>query len=220
MTEYTDWMISGPKIGGCSCDYGCPCEFNGRPTRGSCQGVEAMRIDEGYFGDVRLDGLLFAARYSWPGAVHEGHGTVQGIIDARATDEQRAALFKILGGEEQEPTTVFSIYGSTMETELEPIFATIDFECDFKSATGSFTVPNVMQIDLSPIKNPVTGADHRAQIHLQTAFEFKIGEMASADIRSHDEILGMEWEKVFGVLCHVAYGPYGIIKDHLLEGAA
>ena len=35
--------------------------FHGRPTRGDCEGLEAMRIDEGYFGDIRLDGLLFAA---------------------------------------------------------------------------------------------------------------------------------------------------------------
>jgi len=213
-------MISGPKIGACSCDYGCPCEFNGRPTRGTCEGMEAMRIDEGYFGDVRLDGLLFAARFSWPGAVHEGHGTVQGIIDARATEAQCEALFKILGGEEQAPTTVFNIYGSTIETELDPIFATIEFHCDLENATGSFTVPDVMDLGLEPIKNPVTGADHRAQIHLKTAFEFSVGEMASAVFKTHDTEMAMNWEKVYGVLTHVAYGPYGIVKDHLLEAVA
>jgi len=213
-------MISGPKIGACSCDYGCPCEFNGRPTRGTCEGMEAMRIDEGYFGDVRLDGLLFAARFSWPGAVHEGHGTVQGIIDARATEAQCEALFKILGGEEQAPTTVFNIYGSTVETELDPIFATIEFQCDLENATGSFTVPDVMDLGLEPIKNPVTGADHRAQIHLKTAFEFSVGEMASAVFKTHDTEMTMNWEKVYGVLTHVAYGPYGIVKDHLLEAVA
>jgi len=220
VSTYTDWMISGPKIGACSCDYGCPCEFNGRPTRGTCEGMEAMRIDEGYFGDVRLDGLLFAARFSWPGAVHEGHGTVQGIIDARATEAQCEALFKILGGEEQAPTTVFNIYGSTVETELDPIFATIEFQCDLENATGSFTVPDVMDLGLEPIKNPVTGADHRAQIHLKTAFEFSVGEMASAVFKTHDTEMTMNWEKVYGVLTHVAYGPHGIVKDHLLEAVA
>jgi hypothetical protein len=28
-----DWLLTGPKIASCNCDYGCPCEFNGRPTR-------------------------------------------------------------------------------------------------------------------------------------------------------------------------------------------
>lgn len=220
MTEYTDWMISGPKIGACSCDYGCPCEFNGRPTNGDCEGMEAMRVDEGYFGDVRLDGLVFAVRFRWPGAVHEGRGTAQAFVDERASEAQVEALFKILGGEEQEPTTVFNIYGSTIETELDPVFTRIDFECDIENATGAFTVPQFMDLDLSPIKNPVTGDDHRAQIRLGTSFEFKIGEMASATFKTADDAMSMAREKVYGVLCHVAYGPYGIIRDHLLDSAA
>ncbi len=220
MNQYIDWMISGPKIGGCSCDYGCPCEFNGRPTNGDCEGMEAMRIDEGYFGDVRLDGLVFAVQFRWPGAVHEGRGTVQAFIDERATEAQLEALFKILSGEEQEPTTVFNIYGSTIETEFDPIFTSIDFECDIEKATGSFSIPKVANFDLEPIKNPVTGEDHRAQINLKTSFEFKVGEMASATIKSHAPEMQMNWEKVYGVLCHVSYGPYGIVKDHLLDSAA
>jgi len=220
VNEYIDWMISGPKIGGCSCDYGCPCEFNGRPTNGDCEGMEAMRIDEGYFGDVRLDGLVFAVQFRWPGAVHEGHGTVQAFIDERATEAQLEALFKILSGEEQEPTTVFNIYGSTIETEFDPVFTSIDFECDIEKATGSFRIPKVANFDLEPIKNPVTGEDHRAQINLKTSFEFKVGEMASATIKSHAPEMRMNWEKVYGVLCHVSYGPYGIVKDHLLDSAA
>ncbi len=102
---YVDWMIRGPKIVTCNCDYGCPCEFNAPPTRETCEGFEAMEIEDGWFGDVRLDGLRFAGTYHWPGPVHEGNGIVQGVIDARATEAQRDALFKILGGEEQEPTT-------------------------------------------------------------------------------------------------------------------
>lgn len=210
---YIDWMLKGQKIGGCSCDYGCPCEFNAPPTKGSCEGLEAMLIEEGYFGDVRLDGLLFAARYRWPGAVHEGHGTVQGIIDARATEAQVEALFKIMSGEEQEPTTVFNIYGSTIETELEPIFTHIDFHCDIENARGSIVIPSVMQLDLTPIKNPVTGLDHRAQIHLPDGFEFRVGEMASATFNAGGSDLAMSHERVFGVLTAVAYGPYGLIED-------
>lgn len=38
---YVDWMISGPKIASCSCDLGCPCEFNGGPTDPPCEGLEA-----------------------------------------------------------------------------------------------------------------------------------------------------------------------------------
>ena len=123
---HIDWMIKGPKIGACSCAYGCPCEFNARPTYGACEGMEAHRIDEGYFGDVRLDGTIIGARYRWPGPVHEGGGVAQGFIDERTTPAQREALIQIMSGKEQEPTTVFNIYGSTIVRELDLIVAPID----------------------------------------------------------------------------------------------
>ena len=55
-----------------------------------------MEIDEGYFGDIRLDGLRYAATYRWPGPVHEGGGECQAIIDARAAPEQREALSSMM----------------------------------------------------------------------------------------------------------------------------
>ncbi|HEX6142911.1 MAG TPA: DUF1326 domain-containing protein [Geminicoccaceae bacterium] len=209
---YVDWQIRGPKIGACSCDYGCPCEFNGRPTTGWCEGLEAMRIDEGWFGDTRLDGLIFAARFRWPGAVHEGRGTAQGAISAHASEAQRDALMKILGGEEQVPTTVFNIYGSTIETELEPVFADIEFACDIAARTGRFRVPDLMELEIEPIRNPVTGKPHRAQIRLPEGFEFREAEVASATFRNADrEVLQADHHHVYGALTYVAYGPHGII---------
>lgn len=210
---YVDWIIKGPKIGACSCSYGCPCEFNAPPTRGWCEGLEAHLIEEGHFGHVRLDGLVVGARYRWPGPVHEGRGVVQGFVDERADEVQQKALFAILGGEEQEPTTPFNIYGSTVEREIDPVFGTFEFACDLKARTGRFVVPGVLDVSLSPIKNPVTGKNHFAQIVLESGFEFRKAEMASADIRATGEELAMEHAKVYGVMWYAAYGPYGIIED-------
>lgn len=209
---YVDWKLKGPKIASCSCDYGCPCEFNGRPTHGICEGVEAHLIEEGWFGDVRLDGLIIAGRFRWPGAVHEGGGIVQDAIDERATPEQREALFKILDGEEQEPTTVFNIYGSTMEKELDPIFSDIRFDCDLQQGTGGFSVPGVMEMRLEPIRNPVTGAPHPAKIVLPEGFEFRSADMASGSFKGDGDIV-FERSNSYGVLTYVAYGPHGIIED-------
>lgn len=131
-----DREIRGPKFAVCNCDYGCPCEFGARPTRGSCQGLEAQLIERGHFGEVRLDGLLVASWYRWPRAVHEGHGVVQGFFDRRASEAQLEALFTILGGKEQEPTTAANIYGSTIERECDPVTADIAFACDIGARTG------------------------------------------------------------------------------------
>ncbi len=209
---YVDWKIKGPKIGSCSCAYGCPCEFNGKPTHGLCEGLEAHLIEEGWFGDVRLDGLIVAARFRWPGAVHEGAGIVQGAIDERATEEQRQALFRILDGQEQEPTTVFNIYGSTFEKEFDPVFANIEFACDLAQGTGGFSVPGMMEMTLEPIRNPVTGAPHPAKIVLPEGFEFRSADMASGAFSGEGDI-AFKRSASYGLLTYVAYGPYGIIED-------
>lgn len=222
---YVDWKIKGPKIGGCCCDYGCPCEFNGKPTLGDvCEGMEAMRIDEGWFGEgadqVRLDGLLIGTRFRWPGPVHEGRGIAQGFIDSRADEAQLDALFKILGGEEQEPSTVFNVYGSTIEKELDPVIAPIEFFADFPARRTHFKIDGVAEFRTEPIKNPVTGFDHFAQIVLHTAFEFHKAEMASATFVAHGEDLAMDRSGVYASLCYAAYGPFGIIQDEAEAGLA
>lgn len=209
---YVDWQIGGPKIGVCSCDYGCPCEFNGKPTQGWCQGGEAQRIEKGHFGDVRLDGLIIGATYRWPGPVHEGGGWAQGIIDKRASAKQVEALFKILGGEEQEPTTVFNIYGSTMAGEHDPIFAALEFEADLTARTGRFAIDGREMMRVEPILNPVTGKPHRARIVLPEGFEFREAEMGSGGIHA-DGAIPMAHDKSYAALWHATYGPYGLVED-------
>src|SRR5688572_10236674 len=82
------WRLEGEWLKNCSCAYGCPCDFNARPTQGWCKGLVAMHIDKGHFGGVKLDGLSFAATVHFPGALHEGNGAIQPIIDERASAEQ------------------------------------------------------------------------------------------------------------------------------------
>ena len=95
----TDWAIEGEWFKNCNCDPGCPCDFNQHPTHGHCEGMAGMRIDSGAFGDVDISGLSWGAAYHWPGALHEGNGDIQPLIDERANDEQRNALLQILSGQ-------------------------------------------------------------------------------------------------------------------------
>jgi hypothetical protein len=212
---YVDWMIRTKQIGTCSCDYGCPCEFNAPPTRLPCEGVMALEITEGYFGKVRLDGLRVAGAYRWPGPVHEGNGTWWSVIDRRASEEQTEALFTILGGQEQEPTTGFAIYGSTIAHEPEPLFADIDFEFDLAGRRGRFFVKNVLDATVAPIRNPVTGQEHFISIHPHRGFEFREAEMASATFWSKGE-LEQQHEGRFAALTFASYGPNGIIPEESL----
>lgn len=211
--SYVDWQIIVKRLVSCSCDYGCPCEFNARPTRAPCEGVEGFEIVQGHFGDIRLDGLRSAGIFHWPGAVHEGDGSYIPIIDERADEGQREALLKIMSGEEQEPTTLFNIYGSTLEHEYDPIFTKIEFDWDIHARTGHLRVPGVLESSLKPIRNPVTGADHHAAIKLPRGFEFREAEMASSTFHS-DKDIGGRHSQVYGFLTCAGYGPYGVIDEY------
>ncbi len=179
----------------------------------------AMEITEGYFGDVRLDGLRTAGAFRWPGPVHEGNGTWWSVVDKRASEEQVNALFAILGGQEQEPTTGFAIYASTISNEPDPVFADIEFEWDMEARTGQFAVENVLAATVEPIKNPVTGADHHVSIHLRGGFEFREAEMASSSFWSRGA-LDLKHDGRFTAISYVSYGPQGIIdqESHPLAG--
>ena len=173
----------------------------------------AMEITEGYFGKVRLDGLRAAGAYRWPGPVHEGNGTWWSVIDRRANQEQVEALFAILGGKEQDPTTGFSIYGSTIANEPDPVFAEIHFELDLEKRLGRFSVENVLQAEVAPIRNPVTGEAHFISIRPHHGFEFREAEMGSASFWSKGE-LDLQHEGRFAALTFASYGPHGIIPEH------
>ena len=95
-----EWRVSADEFANCNCAYGCPCQFNAPPTYGSCEAAVGYMIHEGHFGDTRLDGLNAALFARWPGAIHEGNGTMQLVIDEKADAAQREALVKILSGEE------------------------------------------------------------------------------------------------------------------------
>ena len=88
----TKWRIAGEEVVSCNCSWGCPCQFNALPTTGRCEATGAWQIQEGYFGNTRLDGLRFGVVAWWPGPIHEGNGVWLPIIDERATMDQREAL--------------------------------------------------------------------------------------------------------------------------------
>lgn len=180
----TDWRLRGEWLKNCNCAYGCPCDFNARPTNGSCQGLMAMRITEGTFGDVVLDGLAFAVTVDFPGPLHEGNGTLQPIIDERATPEQREALLGIMSGAHSDEGTLFHICSLIVSRLLEPVFAPIRFEFDMAGRRALLSVPGVLESEVEPIRNPVTGAEHRIQVLMPEGFEHRMAEVAHATIDS------------------------------------
>jgi hypothetical protein len=173
----TDWRIVGEETGSCNCAWGCPCQFNSLPTYGRCEALVGLQIREGYFGETRLDGVRFATIFSWPGPIHEGNGTRQLILDEQATQEQRDALIAMTSG--TQGGTVFEIFAAVCPNVLEPIIAPISLESDRGRREANLYIPGVGESRIEPIKNPVTGEEHRARIVLPEGFEYQEAEMGN-----------------------------------------
>jgi hypothetical protein len=172
------WTLQGRELVHCNCAYGCPCQFNARPTYGNCHAVLGVAIEEGHHGDTRLDGLNIAAAVAWPGAIHEGRGQIVPIVDERANPQQRDALLRIMSGQDTEPgATFFQVFSTTYEKVHEPVFTKVEFEVDVDGRKARLKVPGLIDARCEPIANPVTGAEHRARIDLPHGFEFLVAEV-------------------------------------------
>src|SRR2546428_208849 len=49
MADQQSYYLKGHLLGACSCDWGCPCSFEARPTQGFCEGNYAWHIAEGHY---------------------------------------------------------------------------------------------------------------------------------------------------------------------------
>ena len=209
----TYWEFKGRELVNCTCEYGCNCQFNALPDKGHCHAVAAIQSDEGRHGDTRLDGLRIAALYKWPGPVHEGHGEALAFVDERADEEQRAALLKIMTGEDTDPmATVFAVFASTLDTFHEPVFAPIAFEVDVEGRRGRLDISGFVEMRGEPIRNKVTGAESRAQIRLPDGFEYEVAEIGSASSRTTGGPMNIEITDKYAQLANLHLSTHGVVR--------
>ena len=211
----TSWEIKAKEFANCNCSYGCPCQFNALPTKGFCEAAVAMEIEEGHYGEVKLDGLRMGGIFQWPGPVHEGRGKCQPFVDERADGKQRDALLKIMSGQDTEPmATMFAVFSSTLETVYDAIFAKIEFYVDVEGRRGRYTVPGLIESMGEPIKNPVTGAETRARIDLPNGFEYEIAEMGSGTSKTQGPIK-LDLNASYAQFAHLHLNNHGVVRQRV-----
>ncbi|PWE32604.1 hypothetical protein DDZ14_09425 [Maritimibacter sp. 55A14] len=180
-----DWSIQGEELVNCNCNFGCPCQFGVLPTDGTCEAAGVLEIEKGHYGDVSLDGLRAAVMYKWPGAIHEGNGEMQLIIDERADDAQHAALETIMsGGDTEEMATMWFVFGAMSPNKHETLRAPISIDIDREGRIGNAKAGEVFEISAKPIPNIVSGEPHRVRLELPHGFEFAKAELASGSTRT------------------------------------
>ncbi len=100
MADIVNWHIVGDWFDNCSCAIACPCTFAQPPDNNFCESVLFWHVREGYYGDVRLDGLSMVRVGRWEGHLWAGEakGAAGIYIDERADERQAEALPAIIGG--------------------------------------------------------------------------------------------------------------------------
>jgi hypothetical protein len=117
--------LHGIYLDSCNSDWGCPCQFNARPSHGGCEGLFGIHIRDGNYGKVKLDGLNLVWIGSYPTSIHEGHERASMYIDSRASEEQFDVLSKIVTGKAK--GSAFDVYSATLDHFGEPRRAKINF---------------------------------------------------------------------------------------------
>ena len=169
------WQIEGNVILACNCDFGCPCNFNGLPTPGFCEGNWNWKIERGRYGDVALDGLTFSLAVKWPGAIHEGNGEGLLVIDEKADEKQRDALTTLVSGQAGGP---WQIIATTISKLHPPVFAS--YEVNVDGFTSSVKAGKYITLQMEPVRNKKTGAEVHPRAILPEGFVFKEADLAAS----------------------------------------
>jgi hypothetical protein len=207
----TPWEIRGRELINCNCSYGCPCQFNALPTQGFCEAIGAFAIDEGRYGEVPLTGLSAVMAIQWPGPIHEGKGKCQLVIDAKANPQQREALVKIMSGQDTDPfATVFAVFATTFEKVFDPMFAPIELQIDVDARRAKARAGTI-EMAAEPIRNPVTGNEHRVRIDLPDGFEYELAEIGSGTAKASGNVV-VQLKDSYAQFARLHMNNHGLIR--------
>jgi hypothetical protein len=152
MATQTSWRMRGDVMEACSCATTCPCNFGSDPTPLPCEVVIGWRIQDGNYGNTRLDGLSVVLYGRIPGNVFQGNWTVGVYLDQRASQQQAQALGDIFAGNAGGwPAMLSSLIGNLLPPKQVPIqFQTVDGE-------HRITVPGLLEVGSERVPNPLPG---------------------------------------------------------------
>ncbi|MHB8512732.1 MAG: DUF1326 domain-containing protein [Actinomycetota bacterium] len=170
------WKMKAKYYEACNCALGCPCNMNGFPTHGFCEGFVSFEVTSGNRDKVDLTGAKVAGAVKWPGAIHEGNGTMAVFIDANP--DQQAALVEILTA--KDPGLPWEVLAATISEIHGPFFEKIEIKGN--GTDSHVKVGNKFEVKMESFTDPVSGAKHEAHMVLPTGFIFKDGKIATTSV--------------------------------------
>lgn len=187
----TPYRVRAQSVEACNCAHGCNCQFGGTPNEGKCEFVIGYEVQEGRYGDVDLSGFRAVVAAKYPNAIHEGHGQVALFVDERARPEQVQAFATILSG--QAGGMPWEALAGTIERFEGPIAKPIEMKIAGQHA--HVRVPGAIELETTPLKDPITGADKEVHIvYPKGGFFWNDGNVVTTrTMRVEHESLRMAW---------------------------
>jgi hypothetical protein len=93
----------------------------------------------------------------------------------------------------------------------DPIVAPIEFDVDVDARKGRYSVAGLIETHGEPIKNPVTGLEHRARIDLPHGFEYEIAEVGSGTTKTQGHIQ-LDLKASYGQFAHLHLNNQGVVR--------
>lgn len=143
------YEIEGRLLEVCTCNVLCPCWVGEDPDPGTCDSIEAYRVDAGRINGIDVSGLTVAVASHIPGNIMEGNWDVLLYVDDAASDEQFRALGDLFAGRLGGPLEEYArSYGRLVDIRRAPItFEVVD-------GKGTFRVGDVAEAELAPYLGP------------------------------------------------------------------
>jgi len=147
------WNIAGEYFESCNCDLICPCLVQASTPRDRCDAALAFHINNGTYGQTKLDRLnaVLVVSFPGPGKMRNGNWTAAVYVDEKGSAAQQDALGNIFSG--NAGGTPGAIFAGLVTKFLGVKAAPIAFELNGNDRR--LTIPNILEIDITAI----TGRD-------------------------------------------------------------
>jgi hypothetical protein len=108
----------------------------------------------------------------------------------------------------------FEIFAAMTPNVPEPVVALVEFDYDREQRRARIRIAGLAESHIEPIRNPVTGEEHRARIELPHGFEFRVAEMGdSVHWRTTaGDHLTMEHEHTYAQLARIEWSSDGTTR--------
>jgi hypothetical protein len=195
--EIPRWHVKGDWFDVCNCNIPCPCTFAQAPSYETCDGVLAFHIQEGHYGQVRLDGLNLVRISRFQGNIWVGQarGTVGVFIDQRADEQQREAMRTIFSGQAGGfPAMLAGLFVERSPRGVE--YVPIEYEVAADLAYWRVEIPGRVIARGEALSGPTTPPGKRVQLTNAPGSETGPGQVATWGRAAANQVdaFGFQWE--------------------------